>query len=680
MKKFTTLLFALVICNLLSAQISQISDFEYKNVFSTFNTNATAASGTNYYFALTNQNGKEELWKTNGSLGGTQPLLTFENIVSDYSIDKMTPFKESVVYFMEIDGEEQLFYYRPDLKGTITLSDFNNGEIFGTFAEPFVYNDLVFFPFFNSNTGEELWYSDGNDNSSFMLKDIAPGNRSSSFSNPFEFDGLMYFFAKEDSFDGAGLWSSDGTSANTKLIKLLDENGRTNIPEVTATDGIIIYIAMQNGFSDDLYISDGSPGGTRFVTEIGDGLRELVVVDGLAYFTINGGDDEGNIWVSNGTAAGTKVLSNFDDFASRTPFALTVFENEVFFFAYTDGDLQFSKINPSNSAITQLKTFSSSSTSITQGIYNVGDELLIVASEDFDDGYEIFKSDGTASGTKRLADLNQEYSESSKATDFGVFSTGDVVFKAEKVTGDRELFYYKKSSYQPFSHILTNPSIKCNGGVTTVTAKGIGGTPPYSYEWSSSLGVDDKLIDATAGQYSVTISDQNNESLEVDFEVTEPDSLKVDSFTVTPETGTNGDGSASVDVFGGKPPYKYLWSNGSTDKEAINLMAGAYSVTIEDANECVIIAMITVDMVSNTKEVNLDFSINPTIVHNTLYIKLHELIGKLKYNVLTTNGTIVKTGEVDNEAIDVSELLSGSYWIQLIGRSGEVGVKQFIKD
>jgi hypothetical protein len=43
-------------------------------------------------------------------------------------------------------------------------------------------------------------------------------------------------------------------------------------------------------------------------------------------------------------------------------------------------------------------------------------------------------------------------------------------------------------------------------------------------------------------------------------------------------------GSASVQGFGGTPPYTYLWSNGQNQSSVSGLCPGSYSVTITDAN------------------------------------------------------------------------------------------------
>src|SRR5690606_30033973 len=46
------------------------------------------------------------------------------------------------------------------------------------------------------------------------------------------------------------------------------------------------------------------------------------------------------------------------------------------------------------------------------------------------------------------------------------------------------------------------------------------------------------------------------------------------------------DGSISLNISGGAPPYAYLWSHGSTVQNQSNLVEGTYSVTVTDTNGC----------------------------------------------------------------------------------------------
>lgn len=63
----------------------------------------------------------------------------------------------------------------------------------------------------------------------------------------------------------------------------------------------------------------------------------------------------------------------------------------------------------------------------------------------------------------------------------------------------------------------------------------------------------------------------------------------------------NGEATGAIDISisGGTAPYSVLWDNGSTDEDQNNLLAGAYNVTVTDANGCTISDEVTVNQPTN---------------------------------------------------------------------------------
>ncbi|GAB4408874.1 MAG: hypothetical protein OHK0039_12220 [Bacteroidia bacterium] len=55
---------------------------------------------------------------------------------------------------------------------------------------------------------------------------------------------------------------------------------------------------------------------------------------------------------------------------------------------------------------------------------------------------------------------------------------------------------------------------------------------------------------------------------------------------ITPASCGGADGSASLSILGGTPPFSYLWSNGDTASATAGLASGAYSVAVSDSNGC----------------------------------------------------------------------------------------------
>ncbi|CAN5873350.1 hypothetical protein BH11BAC7_BH11BAC7_16470 [soil metagenome] len=122
-------------------------------------------------------------------------------------------------------------------------------------------------------------------------------------------------------------------------------------------------------------------------------------------------------------------------------------------------------------------------------------------------------------------------------------------------------------------------SILCNGGNATVTVTASGGTSPYSGEGTFT---------EVAGTYSYTVTDNNGCTSTTSVTVTEPDVLSVFvNAALNPTTCSGTDGSIDIDVIGGTTSYSFLWSNNDTNEDLTNIVAGAYSVTVTDANGCI---------------------------------------------------------------------------------------------
>ena len=70
-------------------------------------------------------------------------------------------------------------------------------------------------------------------------------------------------------------------------------------------------------------------------------------------------------------------------------------------------------------------------------------------------------------------------------------------------------------------------NVSCNGATdATVDLEITGGTGNYSYQWINGEITED-LNNVSAGLYEVTVIDDNGCSINIDFEVTEPEPLEI---------------------------------------------------------------------------------------------------------------------------------------------------------
>ena len=135
---------------------------------------------------------------------------------------------------------------------------------------------------------------------------------------------------------------------------------------------------------------------------------------------------------------------------------------------------------------------------------------------------------------------------------------------------------------------ITSTSITCNGltnGTAAITINGGTGTSPFTYTWSPSGGNNATASNLGIGSYTCNVTDANTCTATATTIINQPAPLVLTpSFT----NATCGlpNGSASCLVTGGVSPYKYIWTSGSTNPLAPNLLAGTYSVTVTDNNGC----------------------------------------------------------------------------------------------
>ena len=87
-----------------------------------------------------------------------------------------------------------------------------------------------------------------------------------------------------------------------------------------------------------------------------------------------------------------------------------------------------------------------------------------------------------------------------------------------------------------------------------------------------------------AGSYTITVTDYDGCAVSTGFTINTGGSLTT-SLSTTNCTGSD-DGTASVVIFAGEPPFTYVWSNGQTGSTATSLSAGTYSVIVTDASGC----------------------------------------------------------------------------------------------
>lgn len=133
--------------------------------------------------------------------------------------------------------------------------------------------------------------------------------------------------------------------------------------------------------------------------------------------------------------------------------------------------------------------------------------------------------------------------------------------------------------------IINTTNVSCAGeedGSATILASG--GTGAYTYIWEHGA-TGNHLNNLSAGNYSVTVTD-GQATATTTVSISQPTPIAIDLNSSNATCGGDGTGAIFTEVTGGTTPYSYAWSNGASSTSVEDLEAGAYSLTITDAQGC----------------------------------------------------------------------------------------------
>ncbi len=224
--------------------------------------------------------------------------------------------------------------------------------------------------------------------------------------------------------------------------------------------------------------------------------------------------------------------------------------------------------------------------------------------------------------------------------------------------------------------IIAQTNVLCYGDSTgSVEVEGSEGTPGYTYDIGSGAQANGIFGSLIANNYTVTITDTNACTVDVPVTITEPGAPLS---CVTDSTMDNGDndGTATVTVSGGTPPYTYLWNDtaGTTDATATGLTGDlTYYVTVTDSNSCTLNTSVFV-VLSGIEELSDadDIKLFPNPTDGKLYlilndrnlqeisVKIYNVIGEMAMELTNKKG--LTKGQY---TIDLSALPNGIYFVKV---------------
>jgi ELWxxDGT repeat protein len=309
---------------------------------------------------------RAETYTGDGTAQGTRFLLDSTEADSFSFITRVgDPQLNGDLYFAGKEGIEDFHYllWRTDgtAEGTTPVKDINpEGFGFGGFAPGryLVWEEELYFATNVEGLGTELWKTDGTEAGTLPVADINPfGDFGSSFPSGLTLVNNELFFSADDGTSGQELWKTDGTTEGTQLVKDIFPGGADN---------------------------DGIP--DPFLTEF----------KGKLYFNGTDGTSGRELWVSDGTEEGTRLLKDLvPGSAGGNPRYFAVLDSSLYFYSgndiwKTDG--------------TEEGTVPSVDISVRSEFVKAGNDLFFMA-VDSENGFELWRTDGTETGTFLVKDL-----------------------------------------------------------------------------------------------------------------------------------------------------------------------------------------------------------------------------------------------------------------------------------
>ncbi|MCX6257828.1 MAG: SprB repeat-containing protein [Bacteroidia bacterium] len=137
----------------------------------------------------------------------------------------------------------------------------------------------------------------------------------------------------------------------------------------------------------------------------------------------------------------------------------------------------------------------------------------------------------------------------------------------------------------------TVTDVTCNSGSDGAVQLSVsGGTSPYTFAWGNNATTQN-ISGLHAGDYQVTIYDNNNCNTTTSVTVNQPPALMA---SLSASNASCYLYNVALSVSGGSTGYSYYWSDFSSSTGLSGVLAGHYSVTVTDSHQCTVTAGISI--------------------------------------------------------------------------------------
>ena len=287
-------------------------------------------------------------------------------------------------------------------------------------------------------------------------------NKSLGFTYPLSNTKAVYVSLNDET-----LWVTDGTLGNTIQLSA-DIKFVSSIGSTAFLDGKLIFAGTTPVTGTEVYITDGTPGGTILVKDINPGApgsspdNEVALLNGFLYFTAERPAEGRELWRTDGTPGGTTFVKDMvgGTGGSNYPGKYHLFSTGTYLLlmARTPASgVELWRSDGTDIGTVILKDINSGVDSSGVQFFSKFNNLVLFEANDgvLLHGIETWKTDGTPGGTTILKDINPGPANSKPLFSLGYFTfNGRAYFSADDGTNGAEI--WSTDGTEPNTSLLKN--------------------------------------------------------------------------------------------------------------------------------------------------------------------------------------------------------------------------------
>ncbi len=273
-----------------------------------------AVWGTECWFLANDSTPHIELWRTDGTPGGTRLAEDVALAASrrDERVHEMLG-SSSGLWITAGDSDRWLWWKAAANTPSVAVAD-SQGPIEAWSLWGSLAGRLVFVAP-SARFGLEPWISDGTVAGTIPLQDIVPGWFQSG-PKLLAVEPTRIWFSASSVNERNELWVTDGTVAGTRMVIDLAPGVANGIPGSGAAAlpafGGLVFVGFRPQVGTELFFTDGTAAGTRLLLDIRPGTAgcfpdSLFAARNRVWFRATDATSGKELWSTDGTAAGTRL-------------------------------------------------------------------------------------------------------------------------------------------------------------------------------------------------------------------------------------------------------------------------------------------------------------------------------------------------------------------------------------